>query len=86
MHILGAILIGLVVGLVARFLLPGKDPGGCLATTAVGIAGALVAKFIGEQLGFYSPGQAVGFIASVAGAVFLLLLLRLLRPKKTPEN
>ena len=78
MHIIGVILIGLVVGIIAKLLMPGDDPGGIIITTLLGIAGAFVAKFIGQQLGWYGPGEAAGFIASVAGAILLLLLHRLM--------
>ena len=78
MEILGVILIGLAVGIVAKLLMPGDDPGGIIITTLLGIAGAFVAKFIGQQLGWYGPNDAVGFLASVGGAIILLLLYRLL--------
>ena len=82
MHILWSILIGLVVGLVARFLMPGKDPGGFVITTLIGIGGALVANFLGRQLGWYGPDEAAGFVASVIGALLLLFIYRLFRPNK----
>jgi len=78
MHILGVIFIGLIVGIVAKFLTPGRDPGGFIITILLGIAGAFVAKFIGQQMGWYGPEDPVGFIASVGGAILLLLLYRLL--------
>ena len=78
MDILFTILIGLVVGVVAKFLMPGRDPGGFIITTLLGIAGAFVARFLGERLGWYGPGEPAGFIASVIGAMILLLLYRLL--------
>jgi len=77
MEILGTILIGLVVGIVAKLLMPGNDRGGFIITTLLGIAGAFVAKYIGQALGWYQPGQPAGFIASVGGAILLLLLYRL---------
>ena len=82
MHILITILIGLVVGIVAKFLMPGRDPGGFIITTLLGIAGAFVARFIGERLGWYGPTDAVGFIASVGGAMILLLIYRLVFRRK----
>jgi len=86
MHILGVILIGLAVGIVAKLLMPGGDPGGIIITTLLGIAGAFVAKFIGQQLGWYGPNDAAGFIASVVGAIVLLLLYRLLfARRRTPR-
>ena len=76
MEILGTILIGLLVGIIAKFLMPGRDPGGFIITTLLGIAGAFVAKYIGQAMGWYSEGQAAGFLASVLGAVLLLALYR----------
>jgi uncharacterized membrane protein YeaQ/YmgE (transglycosylase-associated protein family) len=78
MAILTTLFIGFVVGLVAKFLMPGRDPGGFIITILLGIGGAFVAKFIGQQLGWYGPEDPAGFIASVAGAILLLLIYRLL--------
>ena len=78
MGILFSIIIGLVVGIIAKFLMPGKDPGGLIITTLLGIAGALVAKFIGQGLGWYDEGEPAGFIASVFGAILLLFLYRVI--------
>ena len=90
MHIVVTILIGLAVGIVAKLLMPGRDPGGFIITTLLGIAGAFIARFIGQRLaklsgqrlGWYGPGDAVGFIASVGGAMILLLIYRLLFRRK----
>lgn len=79
MGILMTIVIGLVVGVIAKLLMPGKDPGGFIITTLLGIAGALVARFVGQALGLYTEGEPAGFIASVLGAILLLLVYRLLR-------
>ncbi len=79
MEILITIVIGFVIGLVARFLLPGKDAAGLIVTTVVGIAGAVLATYIGQSLGWYAPGEGARFIASVLGAMVLLLVLRVLR-------
>ena len=76
MEIIYAILIGLVVGIVAKFLMPGKDPGGFIITTLLGIAGAIVAKYLGQAMGWYGTGEPAGFIASVVGAIILLALYR----------
>jgi uncharacterized membrane protein YeaQ/YmgE (transglycosylase-associated protein family) len=76
MEILYTIMIGLVVGIIAKFLLPGKDPGGFIITTLLGIAGAFVAKFLGQALNWYEAGEPAGFIASVFGAIILLVLYR----------
>ncbi|HEX2450166.1 MAG TPA: GlsB/YeaQ/YmgE family stress response membrane protein [Gemmatimonadales bacterium] len=79
MGILMTIIIGLVVGVIAKLLMPGKDPGGFIVTTLLGIAGAFVARFLGQALGFYAEGESAGIIASILGAVLLLFLYRLLR-------
>ncbi|MEA2625437.1 MAG: hypothetical protein QOD06_1482 [Candidatus Binatota bacterium] len=79
MEIIGVIIIGFIVGLVARALMPGKDPGGLVITTLLGIAGAVVANFLGRQFGFYGPGEAAGFIGAVIGAIILLAIYRVVR-------
>jgi uncharacterized membrane protein YeaQ/YmgE (transglycosylase-associated protein family) len=79
MGILWTILIGFVVGLVARFLHPGEDGMGFILTTLLGIVGALVATWAGQALGWYAPGQAAGFIGATVGAVVLLALYSRLR-------
>jgi len=79
LEILGVIVIGLVVGLIARFVMPGKDPGGLIVTIAVGIAGAVLATYGGQAIGLYAPGQPAGFLGSVVGAVVLLALPRAVR-------
>lgn len=71
------LIIGLVVGAVAKLLMPGKDPGGFIVTMLLGVAGALIAGFLGRALGWYEMGEAPGFIASVVGAMLLLLIYRL---------
>ncbi len=78
MSIIGIILIGLLVGIVAKFLLPGDDPGGFIVTTLLGIAGSFVAHYVGVKAGWYSEGQPAGFLASVLGAIALLLVYRML--------
>jgi uncharacterized membrane protein YeaQ/YmgE (transglycosylase-associated protein family) len=82
MGILMTILIGLIVGVVAKFLMPGKDPGGFVVTTLIGIAGALIAGYMGQGLGWYLPGEPAGFIASVLGAMLLLFLYRMVKGKR----
>ena len=77
MAILGYIIMGLIVGAIAKLLMPGRDPGGWIITILLGIAGSIIAGFLGQALGFYEPGEAAGFIASVIGAMILLLLYRL---------
>ena len=78
MHILGIILIGLVVGVLARIITPGPNPRGIIVTIVIGIVGAVIATYGGQALGLYEAGQPAGFIGSVLGAVVLLVLLRLL--------
>jgi len=79
MSILGWIVFGLVVGAVAKFVMPGKDPGGLLVTMFLGIAGAFVGGFLGQLLGWYGPGQAAGFVMATLGAVLLLFVYRKLK-------
>ena len=79
MHIVWTIIIGLVIGLLARAFKPGNDKMGLIMTTILGIAGAMLAKFVGQQLGWYRPTEAAGFIASVGGAILLLVLFGLAR-------
>ena len=86
MEIIVTILIGLAVGIVAKLLMPGRDPGGFIITTLLGIAGAFVARFIGERMGWYGPGDAAGFIAAVGGAMVLLLIYRLLFRRKVART
>jgi uncharacterized membrane protein YeaQ/YmgE (transglycosylase-associated protein family) len=78
MHIIGTLIIGLLVGLVAKLLMPGRDPGGFIITALLGIAGAFVAKWIGQSLGWYAPEDTAGFFASVIGAMLLLFLYRII--------
>jgi uncharacterized membrane protein YeaQ/YmgE (transglycosylase-associated protein family) len=78
MGLLYTILIGLVIGVVAKFLMPGRDPGGCIITILLGIAGSFVASYLGQAMGWYAPGQPAGFIFSVIGAMILLLIYRML--------
>ena len=76
--ILGWVVIGLLAGGLAKLLMPGKDPGGCIVTILLGIAGALLAGFLGRAVGWYGPNDAgAGFVAAVIGAVVLLLIYRL---------
>ena len=78
MSIIWAIVIGFIVGLVAKFLMPGRDPGGFIVTTLLGIVGAVVASWIGQAMGFYTEGQGAGFIASVIGAIIVLFVYNLI--------
>jgi uncharacterized membrane protein YeaQ/YmgE (transglycosylase-associated protein family) len=78
MHLLWTLLIGLIVGAVAKLLMPGRDPGGFFITMALGVAGALIATYLGRAIGLYGPESSAGFIMSVVGAMILLLLYRVL--------
>lgn len=71
------IVIGLIAGLIAKAITPGRDPGGCIVTILIGIAGALLAGFLGQQLGWYGRGEGAGFLAAIVGAVILLFVYRL---------
>ena len=84
MIILYTILVGFVVGLIARAIKPGDDRMGIMATTLFGIGGALIAKYIGLSMGWYKDGDAVSFLASLAGAIVLLAIFAMVRPKKKP--
>ena len=77
--VLGWILFGLVVGIVAKLLMPGRDPGGLIITTLLGIIGAVVGGFLGRSLGLYGPGEPAGFLMATLGAVVLLFIYRLVR-------
>ena len=77
MGILGWILFGLVVGAVAKLVMPGRDPGGIIVTMLLGIAGAVLGGFVGRSLGWYQEGEAAGFLMSFIGAVVLLALYRM---------
>ena len=76
-EILGWIVFGLVVGVVAKLLMPGRDPGGIVVTMALGIVGALLGGYIGRAMGLYGPNEAAGFLMSLLGAVVLLVVYRL---------
>ncbi len=80
--IIMTIVIGLLVGIVAKFLKPGKDPGGIIVTILLGIAGSFLATYAGQALGWYTVGQTAGFIASVVGAIILLILYSLVTRKR----
>jgi uncharacterized membrane protein YeaQ/YmgE (transglycosylase-associated protein family) len=77
MTILGWILFGLVVGAIAKLLMPGRDPGGFIITILLGIAGALLGGFLGRALGLYREGEAAGFFMALLGSVVLLLIYRM---------
>jgi uncharacterized membrane protein YeaQ/YmgE (transglycosylase-associated protein family) len=79
MFVLGWILFGLVVGIVAKLLMPGRDPGGFIVTTLLGIVGAVIGGFLGRSLGLYGPGEPAGFLMATLGAVVLLFIYRMFR-------
>ncbi|MEO7166812.1 MAG: GlsB/YeaQ/YmgE family stress response membrane protein [Spartobacteria bacterium] len=79
MSIIWTLIIGLIVGVIAKLLMPGKDPGGFIITILLGIAGAFLAGFLGRAMHWYAEGEPAGFIASVVGAIILLILYRLIR-------
>ena len=73
MHIIYMLVIGLVVGALAKLVMPGRDPGGVIVTILIGLAGSLIAGFIGREMSWYGANQGAGFIASILGAVLLLV-------------
>ena len=77
MSFIYTVLIGLAAGAIAKLIMPGKDPGGWIVTTLLGIAGAIVAKYLGQLVGLYAEGETAGFIGAVVGAVILLSAYRL---------
>ena len=79
MSLIWAIIIGFLVGLVAKLLMPGRDPGGFIITTILGIVGALVATFLGQAMGIYAAGQSAGFIGAVIGAIAVLAVWHIFR-------
>jgi uncharacterized membrane protein YeaQ/YmgE (transglycosylase-associated protein family) len=79
LHLLWVVIIGFVAGAVAKFVMPGRDPGGFLITTGLGIGGALVATYLGRFIGWYGEGESAGFIAAVVGAIIVLVIYRLIK-------
>jgi uncharacterized membrane protein YeaQ/YmgE (transglycosylase-associated protein family) len=73
-----ALIVGLIVGAIAKLLMPGKDPGGFIVTMLLGVAGSFLANFLGQEMGAYREGEAGGIIASVIGAVVLLVIYRMI--------
>ena len=82
MSIVWTILIGFVIGVVAKFLMPGRDPGGFIITVLIGIAGSFIAGYIGGALGWYTVGEPAGFMASVIGAMILLFAYRMVAGRR----
>ena len=79
MGIVWAIIVGAIVGALAKLIMPGRDPGGFWITALLGICGAIVAKLIGQAVGWYGPGDSVGIVASIIGAIVLLAIYRMFR-------
>lgn len=79
MGIIGTIVIGLLAGIVAKLLMPGKDPGGFIITILLGIAGAFVATYVGAAIGWYRAGEGAGFLGAVVGAMLILIAHRVVR-------
>lgn len=86
MHIIGTIIIGFVAGMIAKMLVPGRDPSGFIITTLLGIGGAFVAKYIGVALHWYQPGDSAGFLASIVGAVLILAVYHMFRRGRVTHN
>ena len=83
MHYLWTAIVGLVVGALAKLLMPGRDPGGFIITIVIGIAGSFIASYLGKAAGLYRHGQSAGFIGSIIGAMVLLLAYRLVTRLRT---
>ncbi len=82
--ILGWIVVGGLAGGIAKMLMPGRDPGGCIITILLGIAGAVVAGWLGQTVGWYKAGEGAGFVAAIVGAFILLFLYRLVARRRRP--
>ena len=82
LELIWIILIGAVVGALAKFLMPGADPGGFFVTALLGMGGALVATFLGRFIGLYGPGEGAGFLASIVGAILVLIIYRSVRKRQ----
>ena len=81
--VIGWIIFGLIVGAIAKLLMPGRDPGGFIVTMLLGIAGAVLGGFVGRTLGWYGPNDAAGFFMSLLGAVLLLGIYRMMVTRRT---
>lgn len=79
MSLIGTLIIGLLAGVVAKLLMPGRDPGGFIITIVLGVGGAFVATWLGQTLGWYRTGEAAGFIGAVVGSIILLVIYRMVR-------
>jgi uncharacterized membrane protein YeaQ/YmgE (transglycosylase-associated protein family) len=83
LHLLWTALIGLIVGAIAKLIMPGRDPGGIWITMLIGIAGSFIGTFIGRAIGHYEPGQSAGFLMSLLGALILLGIYHFIRRRQT---
>ncbi|MGQ0537805.1 MAG: GlsB/YeaQ/YmgE family stress response membrane protein [Gemmatimonadaceae bacterium] len=79
---LRAIVVGLIVGALAKLVMPGRDPGGIIVTILLGIGGAILGTFVGRALGFYAAGEAAGWIMSILGSIILLVIYRAVRGRR----
>jgi uncharacterized membrane protein YeaQ/YmgE (transglycosylase-associated protein family) len=79
MGIIWTLIIGLLAGIVAKFLMPGRDPGGFIITMLLGVAGAFLATYLGQAVGWYQAGEGAGFIGAVVGAVIILIIYRMIK-------
>ncbi len=86
MYIIWTIIIGFVIGLIARAVMPGKDPGGFIVTTVLGIVGAFLGSFLGRAMGLYNEGEPAGFLMSVVGALIVLFLYKKFAGTSTIEQ
>lgn len=82
MSIVGTLIIGFLAGLVAKFLMPGRDPAGFIITIVLGVGGAFLATWLGQELGWYRPGQTAGFLGAIVGAIIILAIYRLFAPRR----
>jgi uncharacterized membrane protein YeaQ/YmgE (transglycosylase-associated protein family) len=82
MGVLGWILFGLIVGVIAKLVMPGRDPGGIIVTMLIGIVGAMIGGFLGRLMGFYGPNEAAGLFMSILGAILLLFAYRKLAVRR----
>jgi len=86
LHLIGTIIIGFLAGLVAKLLTPGRDPGGFIVTTILGIVGAFVATYLGQAIGWYKADESAGFIGAVVGAVILLAIYHFIQNRSAARN
>lgn len=86
MGILSWILFGLIAGVIAKLLMPGRDPGGFIVTILLGIAGAFLGGFLGRALGFYGEGETAGMLMSILGAIILLVIYRMAVGRRHPRH